>query len=120
MKTMRVLYILLGSISLVAGIIGIFLPVLPTTPFLLLTAFCYYRGSRRMYHWLMSHPHLGTYIRNFTEKKVIPRHAKAYILVLLWASLLFCTYILDPIWLKCLMIAIAIGVTWHILSYRSE
>ena len=120
MKTMRVLYILLGTISLVAGIIGIFLPVLPTTPLLLLTAFCYYRGSRRMYHWLMNHPHLGTYIRNFTEKRVIPRHAKVYILVLLWASLLFCTYILDPIWLKCLMIAIAIGVTWHILSYRSE
>ena len=39
---------------------------------------------------------------------------------MLWASLLFCAYILTPIWLKCLMIAIAIGVTWHILSYKSE
>ena len=117
---MRFLYILLGSISLVAGIIGIFLPVLPTTPLLLLSAFCYYRGSRRMYYWLMQHPHLGAYIKNFTEKKVIPLHAKVYILVLLWSSLLFCAYILDPLWLKALMIGIAIGVTWHILSYKSQ
>ena len=117
---MRFLYILLGSISLVAGIIGIFLPVLPTTPLLLLSAFCYYRGSRRMYYWLMQHPHLGAYIKNFTEKKVIPLHAKVYILVLLWSSLLFCSYILDPLWLKALMIGIAIGVTWHILSYKSQ
>ena len=117
---MRFLYILLGSISLVAGIIGIFLPVLPTTPLLLLSAFCYYRGSRRMYYWLMQHPHLGAYIKNFTEKKVIPLHAKVYILVLLWSSLLFCAYILDPLWRKALMIGIAIGVTWHILSYKSQ
>ena len=68
----------------------------------------------------MSHPYLGSYIRNFTEKKVIPLHAKIITLTLLWSSLLFCAYILDPIWLKALMIAIAIGVTWHILSYRSE
>ena len=117
---MRVLFILLGTLSLIVGIIGIFLPVLPTTPLVLLAAYCYYRGSRRMYHWLMSHPHLGTYIRNFTEKRVIPLHAKILTLSLLWASLLFCAYILPPLWLKCLMIAIAVGVTWHILSYRSE
>ena len=68
----------------------------------------------------MSHPYLGSYIRNFTEKKVIPLHAKIVTLTLLWSSLLFCAYILDPIWLKALMMCIAIGVTWHILSYRSE
>lgn len=117
---MKFLYILLGTLSLVLGIIGIFLPVLPTTPLLLLTAFCYYRGSSRLYGWLMSHPKLGPYIRNFREHKVIPRRVKVYILTMLWASLLFCTYILDPIWLKCLMMAIAIGVTIHILSYKSE
>ena len=117
---MKFLYIIFGTLSLVLGIIGIFLPVLPTTPLLLLTAFCYYRGSSRMYDWLMSHPKLGPYIRNFRENRMIPRRVKVYILTMLWASLLFCAYILDPIWLKCLMIAIAIGVTWHILSYKSE
>lgn len=117
---MRYLYIFFGTLSLIVGIIGIFLPVLPTTPLLLLAAFCYYRSSKRLYDWLMNHPHLGTYIRNFTEKKVIPLHTKIIILTLLWASLLFCAYILHPIWLKVLMMVIAIGVTWHILSYKSE
>ena len=117
---MRYLYILFGTFCLVMGIIGIFLPVLPTTPLLLLTAFCYYRGSARLYEWLMEHPYLGTHIQRFREQRIIPRKAKAYILTMLWASLLFCAYILTPIWLKCLMIAIAIGVTWHILSYKSE
>ena len=117
---MKLLYILLGTISLILGIIGIFLPVLPTTPLLLLTAFFYYRGSSRLYAWLMNHPKLGSYICNFREHKVIPRRVKVYILTMLWASLLYCTYILDPIGLKCLMIAIAVGVTIHILSYKSE
>ena len=117
---MKLLYLLLGTLSLILGIIGIFLPVLPTTPLLLLTAFCYYRGSSRMYDWLMSHPKLGPYIRNFREHRMIPRRVKAYILTMLWLSLLFCAYILHPILLKCLMIAIAIGVTIHILSYKSE
>lgn len=117
---MKILYIILGTLSLVLGIIGIFLPVLPTTPLLLLTAFFYYRGSSRMYHWLMNHPQLGPYIRNFRENKIIPRRIKVYILVMLWASLLFCAYILQPLWLKALMMVIAIGVTLHILSYKSE
>ena len=117
---MRYLYIALGTFSLVMGIMGIFLPVLPTTPLLLLTAYCYYRGSKRMYAWLMRHSIFGKYIRNFREHRIIPRRVKIVILTLLWASLLFCSYILSPIWLKCLMIGIAIGVTWHILSYSSE
>lgn len=105
---------------MVMGIIGIFLPVLPTTPLLLLTAWCYYRGSDRLYDWLMGHPYLGRHIHSFREHRIIPRKAKVYILTLLWASLLFCAHILPPLGLKCLMIAIAVGVTWHILSYRSE
>ena len=117
---MKVLLLFLGTLCLVLAIVGIFVPVLPTTPLLLLTAYCYYRSSERMYTWLMSHPHLGPYIKNFREHRMIPRRVKVYILILLWSSLLFCTYILDPLWLKGLMMAIAIGVTWHILSYRSE
>ena len=120
LKSMKYLYILLGTLSMIVGIIGIFLPVLPTTPLLLFTAWCYYRGSDRLYQWLMGHPYLGRHIKNFRENKIIPRKVKAYTLALLWASLLFCACILQPIWLKCLMMAIAVGVTWHILSYRSE
>lgn len=117
---MRILYIFLGTFSLVLGIIGIFLPVLPTTPLLLLTAYCYYRGSSRLYEWLMNQPVLGKHIENFRENRIIPRKVKVCTLLLLWSSLLFCAYILGPIWLKSLMIIIAVGVTWHILSYQSE
>ncbi|MBO7260580.1 MAG: YbaN family protein [Bacteroidaceae bacterium] len=117
---MKIIFNILGSIFLTLGVIGIFLPVLPTTPFLLLTAYCYYRGSEKMYSWLMNHPKFGPHITLFREQRIIPRKTKIYILTLLWVSLLFCSYILTPIWLKALMIIIAISVTIHILSYPSE
>lgn len=68
---MKTLFIILGSLSLALGIIGMFLPLLPTTPFLLLTAALYIKSSPRLYDWLISHRILGEYIRNFRRK---PRH----------------------------------------------
>ena len=73
---MKVICIILGSLSLGLGIAGIFLPLLPTTPFLLLTAALYFRGSPRLYDWLLRQKRLGPYIRNFREHKAIPLHAK--------------------------------------------
>ena len=73
---MKVLYILFGTLSLALGIIGIFLPLLPTTPFLLLTAALYVRSSPRLYNRLLHHKYLGSYIRNFRENKAIPLRAK--------------------------------------------
>ena len=70
---MKTLYIVLGSISLALGILGIFLPLLPTTPFLLLTAALYFKGSPRLYNWLLNHRHFGPYIRNFRENKAMPQ-----------------------------------------------
>ena len=73
---MKALYILFGTLSLILGIIGIFLPLLPTTPFLLLTAALYVRSSPRLYNWLLHQKYLGNYIRNFRENKAIPLRAK--------------------------------------------
>lgn len=116
------LYIAAGCLSLVLGIIGIFVPVLPTTPFLLLTAWLWLRSSQRLYDWLMSHPHLGKYIRDYVENKVIPARVKAYTLILLWASMLFCIFYVLPgrLWLQLLLALIAIGVSIHILSLRNR
>lgn len=61
----RILLIVCGTLSLALGILGIFLPVLPTTPFLLLAAACYARSSKRFYHWLMNTPWCGEYIHNY-------------------------------------------------------
>jgi Uncharacterized protein conserved in bacteria len=115
------LLLVLGTISLVLGIIGIFVPLLPTTPFLLLTAFLYLKSSPKAYQWLINQKHLGPYIINFQEKKIIPRKTKVYILALLWISIVCCmVFVVDSLWARLLLGAIVIGVTIHILSYKSE
>ena len=117
---MRYLYILLGTLSLLAGIIGIFLPVLPTTPFLLLTATLYLRGSRRLYGRLMSHRYLGTYIRNFRENKAIPLRVKIVSVGMVWCTLLYCTlFVAEVWWMRVMFLLIAVCVTLHILHYRT-
>lgn len=121
MPIIRVLYIILGTISLILGILGIFLPLLPTTPFLLLTAFLYMRSSTRCYNWLMNQKYLGSYIRNYSEHKVIPLRAKIITLILLWGSIIYCAgFIVPNLIVKILLILIAIGVTWHVLSFKSK
>lgn len=117
---MKIMLIVLGSIALVLGIIGIFLPLLPTTPFLLLAAALYFRSSPRLYDWLLNQKRLGPYIRNFREHKAIPLRAKTISVSMVWLTLLYCAYILhEQPWLSILMIVIAIGITWHILSYKT-
>ena len=121
MSLLRILMVIVGTISLILGVIGIFVPLLPTTPFLLLTAFLYFRGSRRCYDWLMCQPHLGPYIRNFRENKVIPLKAKIVAVSMLWGSILFCVIFIVPLWwVKIILLVIASGVTFHILSFKSE
>lgn len=83
---MKTVCIILGTVSLALGIIGIFLPLLPTTPFLLLTAALYFRGSPRLYQWLLNHKCLGPYIRSFRENKAIPLRAKIISLLLMWGN----------------------------------
>lgn len=117
---MKILYIILGSISLVLGIIGVFLPLLPTTPFLLLAAAAYFKGSPKLYEWLLNHKYLGPYIRNFRENKAIPLRAKIISVALVWITILYCMFfVVEPFWLKILLGCIAIGVSYHILSFKT-
>ena len=115
---LKYLYIVIGTLSLSLGVIGIFVPLLPTTPFLLLAAALYFRSSPVLYERLLNHRYLGTYIRNFREYRAIPLRAKVISITLLWATLSYCAFgIAESTWLRLLFGAIAIGVTWHILSY---
>lgn len=117
---MKTICTIIGTISLVIGIIGIFLPLLPTTPFLLLTAALYFRGSPRLYQWLLNHKYFGTYIRNYRENKAIPLQAKVISLSLMWGATIYCILFLLPwIWVKVLMCLISVGVTYHILSFKT-
>ena len=116
---MKTICIILGTLSLGLGILGIFLPLLPTTPFLLLTAALYFKGSPRLYQWLLNHKYFGTYIRNFRENKAIPLRAKIISLLLMWGTMLYSIFFLIPlVWVKILLFLIAGGVTYHKLSVK--
>ena len=117
---MKYLLITLGSICLVLGVIGIFLPLLPTTPFLLLAAALYVRSSERLYQWLIHQKYLGNYIRNFREHRAIPLHAKILSISMVWITLVYCAItISEHIAIKALFIVLAASVTWHILTYKT-
>ena len=118
---MKWLLTILGCISLGLGILGIFLPVLPTTPFLLLSSALFIRGHLGLYQWLMNHPKLGPYIKNFLEYKAIPLHVKIVSVTMVWLTLLNCAVFVAEHWaFRLMFILIAVGVTIHILSYKTR
>jgi uncharacterized protein len=83
----RSLWLLAGWASLILGLIGVVLPLLPTTPFILLAAFCFQKGSDRLHRWLTTHPRFGPLITNWRERGAIPRKAKRNAMIALVAVL---------------------------------
>lgn len=112
-------WILLGFASLALGILGIFLPLLPTTPFLLLSSFCFIRSSDRLHSWLISHKVLGKYINNYLNHKAISLRDKIATLIILWVSLIISMTAAGHLHVTLLLIAVGIGVSIHILSMRT-
>lgn len=109
-----------GTFFLILGIIGIFIPLLPTTPFLLLAAACYARGSKKFYNWLINNKWLGEYIKNYQEGRGIPLTVKILSITLLWVTITFSTIIIvSNFLLRIILIIIAIGVTIHILTIKT-
>ena len=96
------------------------MPVLPTTPFLLLAAACYIRSSERFYNWLINNKWLGNYIKNYLEGKGVPLKVKVLSISLLWITIGYSVVFVVNIFLfKVILILIAIGVTIHIQSIRT-
>lgn len=113
---LRALLIVAGTISLVFAAIGVFLPLIPTTPLLLLAVACYCRSSERLYTWLINNRWFGEYIRNYREGKGIPLKTKVLAVTVLWATISVSVVFLAPILLvQVLLLAIAIAVSAHIL-----
>jgi uncharacterized membrane protein YbaN (DUF454 family) len=109
-----------GVLSVGLGVLGIFVPLLPTTPFLLLAAGCFVRSSPRLYAWLLNHKWFGSYIRHYREYKAIPLRAKITVLVLLWATIGYgAIAVARAWWLRALLVAIAVGVTEHKMRLRT-
>jgi len=119
-RFVRVALIVAGTISTALGILGIFVPILPTTPFLLLAAACYSRSSQRFYDWLLNNKYFGNYIRNYRERKAIPLKVKVLTLAVLWATIgCTVTFAVEILFVRVLLIMIAIGVSIHIFSLRT-
>ncbi len=120
-ETRRIIYIILGSFFLILGAVGIFVPLLPTTPFWLLTCWFYLRSSEKLYNRAMSNRYFGIYIRNFLVDKAIPLRSKIISVLIMWLSaILTSLYLIEYLWVKILLVLISAGVTWHILSFPTK
>ena len=118
---MRIILILIGSVSFALGVLGIFLPMLPTTPFLLLSAAVWLKASPSLYEWLLNHKVFGEYIRNFREHRAIPLRVKIISVSMVWLTIGYCIIaVVDEWWwAQLLMALLAIAISWHILSYKT-
>jgi len=107
--------LIIGWLSVVLGVIGIFLPILPTTPFLLLAAACFARTSETFYQWLITHPKLGTYIAAYIDGKGLPLRAKCYTSALMICMMSLSIFLVQPpSWVIFSMAVIAISVSIYL------
>lgn len=115
----KFLLIFVGSISLALGIIGVILPILPTTPFLLLASFCYIRSSNRLYDWLMNHKIFGEYLYNYINFRAVKKSTKIGALIFLWLSLSTSIYFVSHLYIRILLVAVGIGVSIHLFTLKT-
>jgi len=116
----KTVYITAGILCVTAGVIGIVLPVLPTTPFLLLAAYFFARSSDRFLHWLLTNRWLGAYIRNYRAGLGMTALAKVFTITALWLSIgASIAFVIEAWWLKLILAAIGSGVTYHLLSINT-
>ncbi|MCX5992477.1 MAG: YbaN family protein [Chloroflexi bacterium] len=119
-KLARGILVVAGTLFLGLGILGVFLPLLPTTPFLLLAAACYLRSSQRFYNWLLGNRLLGSYIKNYLEGKGMPLRAKIFSISLLWITIGYSViFVVEALPIRVVLALVAIGVTTHILHIRT-
>lgn len=109
-----------GVLAVSLAVLGLVLPVLPTTPFLLLAAALFLRSSERLYGWLMNHRILGPYIRMYRRHRALTVQTKVGTMTLLWGTILFTSFVvLEAWWLRILLLLIASGVSVHVLGMKT-
>lgn len=116
----RALLLVLATLCVVLGVVGIFLPVLPTIPFLVLAAICYARSSESCYQWLMTNRLFGEYIRNYREGRGIPFKQKVLTILLLWLTIGSTAWLaVSQWWVRWILLGIAAGVTIHLVKIKT-
>jgi hypothetical protein len=109
------IYLFVGAISLAAGVIGIFLPVLPTTPFILLSAWCFFRSSSKIYEWVISNERFGPTIENYQQGRGITKSTKIKAVVMMWLTISASVYFyIKNMYLMAFLYIIAISVTVYL------
>jgi uncharacterized membrane protein YbaN (DUF454 family) len=117
----RTLFLVAGSVSLAVGVVGVVVPILPTTPFLILTAICYARGSSRGYRWLVTNRLFGRYLNDYLCGRGVSWRVKAGALVLLWGVIaVTAVFFTERLWLRMLLPAIAVAVTVHVFMLKTR
>lgn len=112
--------IVCGTVSVGLGTIGIFVPLLPTTVFYLLAAYCYARSSQKFYNWLLNNRWIGEYIRNYREGRGIPLRQKVFSISLLWLTIGYSAwFVISLWWVRLILLGIAIGVTIHLVTIKT-
>ena len=115
-KMMRGVYIVVGTIALVIGAIGLFLPVIPTTPLVILAAACYYRGSDRLHNWILSSGWFGETVKNYQEGRGLTRHTKVKAISMMWAMIFISAwFFVSNLFVRVAIICVAIGVTVYLV-----
>lgn len=103
------------------GSLGIVLPLLPTTPFLLLASWLFYKGSPELRHWLLEHKILGRYIKDYLIYKSIPLRSKIITIVMMWATMLASIiWVIDNMWMRILLGVVGICVTIHLMRIKTR
>lgn len=124
MDVKKAILIFVGTVCVGLGVLGMFLPLMPTTVFLLLAAYCYSRSSERFHNWLLTNRYLGKYISSYKSGKGISVRQKISTITVLWLSIGVSIWLLAAsFWPTMLLAAVAIGVTVHLLwikTYRPE
>ena len=114
--TLRWILLTIGFAAVALGVIGIFLPVLPTVPFLLLALACFGRSSERFYTWLLEHAHLGPIVRPYLAGKGLTRTSKLKAISLVWISIaVSILFLLETTWVRVVLLIVACSVSFYLL-----
>lgn len=120
MNLKKILLLTIGFIALILGFIGMFLPILPTTPFALVAAACFARSSKKLHHWLVNTRHFGEFIRHYNEGTGVPKATKIRAIASLWIALIISMFLIQLVWVRLLLMVVGMAVTTHIALIRTR
>ena len=116
-RGLRMVLIAVGMCSTALGVIGIFMPLLPTVPLLLLAAACFARSSERSHNWLLEHRHLGPMIRDYLDGRGIPLRIKVSAIGLVWIAITLSVFFFNSLpWIRALLIVIGLCLTVYLIQ----